>query len=912
MVIRSGVAIVLFLSIVFSSSLASPEEIHFSERTKSTIFFHEGSEVTFDVEGEGDLSKVLITIEREGKVYASNLTNRKGSAKLNLPLVNFSSPFLVKAKRNGLKDEFTIWILDTPRLYISVKRIYLEGDEIKVKVMDVSTKPVEGAKVKFGSMEAYTNENGTAKFVAPEVDFPTSFNIYACREGYENSNKILVWIADNRTSPYVKAPRWVEEGERFHVISNASKVYFAGSIKEGYNLTFAAPEVNETKVYSLLAYDDEGNLIDIIPIIVLDKHAEELLIHGPVYAFEGDEVKIQVFSLDSLVGKKGIYVEFDGQVKETNENGSVAFVAPTVQGDYKVIEVGIKGDYIANNYSLWIVKAKKESLQILAPSMVYGGEEITLCIKARDGNPVFAKVTFGNESKYTDENGYVTFTAPAVKSSRQVMVKASAPGYLEEYKLICIKPRKKELFIDVNPYVDEGEDFEVRVKDSDGKPVPNADVYFNFRRYRTDIDGRVQLTAPDVLISTNYLIVVTKENFSSASRWITVMDRGYGKKYLELIAPLAVHPWEEFDVRIIDGKGGGIKNASINVRYDSHEEKFLTDESGRARIRSPPVGSSFTIEVTKAGYIKKMATISIFEKNDNFRDIIIEPTSSEVIEGSEFAVKVRDEYGEEIEGARVYVDGIFSGETNEAGLLCCKAPHVAISRPCFVFASKEGYNFGYAWIEVKNSLSSLDAPVIESIDVVEEGREFEVRVKNPSGEPLGGVRVNFFSVSKFTNDKGCVSFTAPAVENDEIFMLTAEYGDFAPAFKLIKVLDVKKNNLTLNIFTVPIIMEGENLLLKVRDNYGYPVENAIVFFGEKEIGYTDDYGEIFIKAPEVERDKYISIHAIKYGYGSASFSLLVKNKGKTLLEEYGPLFLAMCIVLIIAIFAYVYYRQYMV
>ncbi|MCD6410950.1 MAG: hypothetical protein J7L20_00775, partial [Thermoplasmata archaeon] len=761
MVIRRGILTVLFLSIVFSSSLASPEEIHFSERTKSRIFFHEGSEVTFDVEGEGDLSKVLITIERGGKVYASNLTNREGSAKLNLPLVNSSSPFLVKAKRNGLKDEFTIWILDTPRLYISVKRIYLEGDEIKVKVIDDSAKPVEGAKVKFGSIEAYTNENGTAKFVAPEVDFPTPFNICACREGYENSNKILVWIADNGTSPYVKAPKWVEEGERFHVISNANRVYFAGSSKEGYNLTFVAPQVNETKVYSLLAYDDKGNLLDIIPIIVLDKHVEKLLIHGrPVYAFEGEEVKIHVFSLDSLVGKEGIHVEFDGQVKETSENGSAIFVAPMVQEDYKVIRVRINGNYIANNYSLWIVKAKKESLQILAPSMVYGGEEITFCIKARNGNPVFAKVTFGNESKYTDKNGCVTFTAPAVKSSKQVVVRASAPGYLEGYKLICIKPRKKELVIDVSPYVNEGEDFEVRVKDSDGKPVPNADVYFNFRRYRTDNDGRVQLTAPDVLISTNYLIVATMENFFSASRWITVIDKGYGKKYLELITPLAVHPWEEFDVRVIDGKGRGIKNVSINVRYDSHEEKFLTDESGKARIKSPLAGSSFTIEVTKAGYIKKMATVSIFEKNDNFRNLIIEPTSSEVIEGSEFAVKVKDEYGEEIEGARVYVDGIFSGETNEAGLLCCKAPHVAVSRPCFVFASKEGYNFGYAWIEVKNSLSLLDAPVIESIDVVEEGREFEVRVENPSGEPLGGVKVNFFSVSKFTNDKGCVNFTA--------------------------------------------------------------------------------------------------------------------------------------------------------
>ncbi|MCD6411814.1 MAG: hypothetical protein J7L20_05265, partial [Thermoplasmata archaeon] len=149
-------------------------------------------------------------------------------------------------------------------------------------------------------------------------------------------------------------------------------------------------------------------------------------------------------------------------------------------------------------------------------------------------------------------------------------------------------------------------------------------------------------------------------------------------------------------------------------------------------------------------------------------------------------------------------------------------------------------------------------------------------------------------------------------ENDKIFMLTAEYSDLAPAFKLIKVLDVKKNNLTLNIFTVPIIMEGENLLVKVKDNYGYPVENAIVFFGEKEIGYTDDYGEISIRVPEVERDKYIGIYAIKYGYGSASFSLLVKNKGKTLLEEYSLLLLAVCMVLIIAIFAYVYYRQYMV
>jgi len=206
MVIRRGILTVLFLSIVFSSSLASPEEIHFSERTKSRIFFHEGSEVTFDVEGEGDLSKVLITIERGGKVYASNLTNREGSAKLNLPLVNSSSPFLVKAKRNGLKDEFTIWILDTPRLYISVKRIYLEGDEIKVKVIDDSAKPVEGAGLDM------PKQIGDPK----DIDRPVIVKYHGAKGGkgffiaktYEEFEKLVDWSKPFTIQEFVMGTRY--------------------------------------------------------------------------------------------------------------------------------------------------------------------------------------------------------------------------------------------------------------------------------------------------------------------------------------------------------------------------------------------------------------------------------------------------------------------------------------------------------------------------------------------------------------------------------------------------------------------------------------------------------------------------------------------------------------------------------
>ncbi|RLF58448.1 MAG: hypothetical protein DRN25_05200, partial [Thermoplasmata archaeon] len=66
------------------------------------------------------------------------------------------------------------------------------------------------------------------------------------------------------------------------------------------------------------------------------------------------------------------------------------------------------------------------------------------------------------------------------------------------------------------------------------------------------------------------------------------------------------------------------------------------------------------------------------------------------------------------------------------------------------------------------------------------------------------------------------------------------------------------------------------------------------------------------EAPYVDHDSTIEIIAIKSGYTSSSTFIEIKNREKSFFEENWYLLPVIALVIMIAIFAYFRYRQYII
>jgi len=507
-----------------------------------------------------------------------------------------------------------------------------------------------------------------------------------------------------------------------------------------------------------------------------------------------------------------VEILFNGNVKLTDSSGNVSFMAPYAQDDYELYKIRCYDDNIscAEKY-IWIKKTDKYSLIIHGPSTVRSGENVSFSVTDANGRGLFSVVMFNNQS-YLAWNGSVRIQMPSLNESKYMCIKAKSPGYSEGEKIIYVIGRENKLRLDCPDSVEEGEDFLVKVEDEEGNPVKGARVWFNFREYVCDEYGEVTLTAPDVLISKKFLVYAEKGNNLPASKWLTVVSTGIGKKFLKIISPLALSPMEKFQVKVVDEKGNGIGGVDIKMQY---------------------------------------------------------------------------------------------------GIIACRAPYVKIDRSCFIYALKEGYNFGYTWMEVRNRAEIEEPLNIEANDTVYEGERFTVKVEDLSGNPVKGVVVWFGSLKEKTDNDGTVSFTAPSVKEDTYMMLGVSSNRYSPCYKLIKVIDRYKE-VALEICVPPKLMEKEDIDIVVRDVYGYLIDNATIIINGEIAGYTDENGKLRINLPEVDHDTTIDILAVKPGYVSAHEKLLIKNRGRNFIKENWFLIPAIIVILLVAVFAYFYYRQYII
>ena len=564
----------------------------------------------------------------------------------------------------------------------------------------------------------------------------------------------------------------------------------------------------------------------------------------------------------------------------------------------------------------------EDVLAITGPVEAFEGEEVEFTVTL-NGEPVQARVTFllaSSTAIYSDATtGKVNFTMPSVPfEDLWCAVNAFIPADLSATHYILVKNATGLLNVTLPEQpVYELEEFNVKITHENAS-VSDASVWFGSSLFLSDANGNVTLTAPDVLVTTNYGIFVNKTGYKSTSSMIAIQEAGLGQQLMEVITPYIVEPGEEnIKIKVID-LNGGLPNVTLEVYYEGEKRsERLTDNTGEAYLTAPTIRHNdyFTLYVSKEGYQtydgESDIQIGLLARTSD-NDLDIQPTSSEVYESDLIIIVVVDELGIPVEEATIWKETTeLDDRTDVAGIVVFSAPLVFTDREFFIYAIKEGYNFAEEQIIIRDTGNGEKTLYINVDTTVTEKETFFLTIKDAENMPVQDATVVFNSEQKQTDGNGNVSFEAPEVTSDTFFSIEVTKYEYVPASTSIEVLQQASSNgqssKQLQICVAPTILENEEFSVTIRNMENSTVSNAQVQFMDT-VKITDYKGEATFLAPDVSWDENKDIRVTKSGYYTASSTIVVKNTSGF---EYWYLLVIVAIILMVGIVAYLRYRQYM-
>jgi hypothetical protein len=488
-------------------------------------------------------------------------------------------------------------------------------------------------------------------------------------------------------------------------------------------------------------------------------------------------------------------------------------------------------------------------------------------------------------------------------------VNASVPGGLNASHFILVKNKTGMLTIEFSTEtILETMDFNILVKER-STPISEANVWFNSEQFLTDSTGKVTLTAPDVLVTTTYGLIVNKTGYKSNSTMVTIKEADYGVQLMEVIYPSIVEPEMENIVIDIQDNTGGLEDVTLSVYYEGlQHSEYTTNQQGRTLISAPTINNDnfFSISIMKEGYSlfngDNTIVISLFAR-DFSSDINININPSEVYEGETITVEVTDDVGTRIKDCIIWrgpyeLDAL----TDSNGILNLYAPSVFFDREWYIYAFKIGYNYAEKKVTVRDKGPNQKKLNIDLGTLLNESTNFLLLVKDENNFPVEKATVFFNEEEKGTNTDGIVLLTTPNVTTDTFFTIQATKIDYIPASVSIQVLNINGNlnSRIMKIFTVPYILENEEFIVTIRNENGDVLPDARVSFMGTTL-LTDYRGTVTFFSPDVNWNSAQKIIVIKSGFESISTEItIINNQG----FEYWLLLIVIIIILIIGLFAY--------
>ena len=376
------------------------------------------------------------------------------------------------------------------------------------------------------------------------------------------------------------------------------------------------------------------------------------------------------------------------------------------------------------------------------------------------------------------------------------------------------------------------------------------------------------------------MVIDTHGAYGFASKTITVETNNIYVYSWKTVYENTTFPVIVADYTTEDGIYSPVEGAMVEFNGETN----LTNESGITTFVAPEVkeNTTFQIIAQKDTLSNSTSILVINNPNDDPTDkqlIILTYPSSPILENTTFLVTVHDGYNY-VENALVEFNNITS-LTNETGVTKLTAPSVENDTEFNITVSKEGYISNITSILVKNRrlyVYTYNETGIFSHSILENSI-FYVRVGDET-DWLENVTITFLDETYSTDEEGIAALTAPEVEENTTFEITAHKPGYTNVSTTIVVNNIKDAVSPLYVICENSVVENTTFYVIVAsyiDENGYiPVEGAKVKFNN-ETKITNETGITTFVAPEVEKNKTFLATVEKEGYLKKVFPITVIN-----------------------------------
>jgi len=311
-----------------------------------------------------------------------------------------------------------------------------------------------------------------------------------------------------------------------------------------------------------------------VPIITPPAIALEITTDITSTTYAGDNFTVTITSNGIPVA--GAKVEYANSTKYTSATGKVVFTA--VEGTHEIKASAF--NYLPKTLPVTIIKKPVILPQLdifVDPESPANGTEFTVTVKSNNVPVENVKVTYVDNTKYTDSLGKVVFTAVVGRN----LISASKENYSGTQRFLEVKApevEKKKLNALITPSnLTEGDEFTVTVT-SEGKPAVGVSVSYSGVTKTTDADGKVKFTA----VKGTQQVSLSGEGYESSVVYVVAKEKPVVQPYdwtpillgLLVLVILALLAWW-----FLKGKGGVEINKSregdnvtVSVRNTGKED----------------------------------------------------------------------------------------------------------------------------------------------------------------------------------------------------------------------------------------------------------------------------------------------------------------------------------------------------
>jgi protocatechuate 3,4-dioxygenase beta subunit len=306
------------------------------------------------------------------------------------------------------------------------------------------------------------------------------------------------------------------------------------------------------------------------------------------------------------------------------------------------------------------------------------------------------------------------------------------------------------------------------------------------------------------------------------------------------------------DITVVDSEGNPVGRADVNVTYDSGYNETTTVSNGRALV-DVPRGVSPSVHVSHDEYAQNFPARTGTVNENTETEVMVFATASANIEVTDDSGAVenarvtleKDGDLRTVERGRTDADGTYQTDDIESGDYT-----VSVVREGYLEEEVEFTAEGETpvTVDLQSARTNVDLTVLDS--------HFENRT------PVADVSITLSNdgdqVATVTTDERNGEAATRLGVNTE-YTVTLEHPEYETVERDLEVGEQDEIDVAYNITRTPgISIEaaeesvdvGGTVRVEVTDEYGQPVENAVILRDDEEVGQTDSNGVLSVPITE--------------------------------------------------------------